>query len=276
MNEFIKQRMHRLDSKIHELEARGAHRRALEVQEELCALTREHRIEDSSVLIQRLLRLAASYRQLGDTQQAEVVYLEVLPLLEQKPAPQDLARTLNTMGVFYCEIDQHQQAVRLFRRALDLSPGDPQRSPQLATLHNNLASSLHSIRQKDEAREHYHEALRIFALHPPSSEQAHCLCDLAELLAEEEDDRASEGLAEALQIFRRLYPAQSPLFARASMRIADLYCRTADLRRALQTLQEAAEVLKNHEQHEKELAQCINLIACLRESGPRPNSPTKA
>jgi hypothetical protein len=96
---------------------------------------------------------------------------------------------------------------------------------------------------------------------------AHCLCDLAELLAEEEEETASERIEEAHHIFRQLYPAQSLRLARARMRIADLYCRTADLGRALKTLQEAAEVLRNHTQHRDELAQCRDLIDCLREGG---------
>lgn len=261
MNEFIKRRLTRLASKVLELEAGGADGKALKVREELCELTRQYPQEGRPYLVHRLLGLAKSYRQRGAAKQAEITYLEVIHQLEQHPCEgqPDLPQVLNTVGVYYCELEQHQQAVDLFRRALDLSR-DLQPTPKLATLHNNLASSYHSLRQVDEAREHYHEALSIFDQFSISLEKAHCLCDLAELLAEEEDEGATERINEAHQIFRHLFPAGGPHLAEAHLRIADLYCRMADTANAVTILEETAKMLEHSGRHQQELAQCTELL----------------
>lgn len=267
MNRFLMLQMTRLDARAKDLEARGDHRQAMETREKLCELTRSQLGARHPWLCTRLLDLAASYRQNGELAKAEATYRDVLDHLEGHPAPREpnLAQVLNTIGVFNCEIDQPRQAIVLFQRALDLSKNLPRRNRQLATLHNNLASSYHSLGHLTDAKQHYLAARQILDHHPLTPEKAYCLCDLAELLTEEEDEVAIDYIDEALSIFRHLYASDSSQLAEAKVRLADLYCRMAETRRAMSLLEEAVSVLERSDHHETEFAQCLDLLSRLQK-----------
>ena len=269
MNRFILRRITHLDSRARDLDRQAETQEALETRRELCTLAREHLSEEHPWLIDRWLELAETHRQLGHLDQAERIYEGVLDTLgrDPRPDPSRIAAIQNTFGVFLCQTRQPRLAVDHFRDALGQLAGLPPSRSIVATLHNNLASALHSCGERGAARTHYLEALHLFEPSSPSLAQAHCHCDLAELLAEEEDEEdEEEALAEierARQLFEELLVPESVDRATAFLRIADLYGRLARFELARPLLESASEVFSRSGEHPERLSQCLSILSQL-------------
>ncbi len=268
MNRFILRRITHLDSRARDLDRQAATQQALETRRELCALAREHLSDGHPWMIDRWLELADTHRQLEHFDQAEQIYVEVLQNLERQSRPDRsrIAAVRNTFGVLLCETRKPGIAADHFRAALELLADRPA-SRSAATLHNNLASALHSCGDRSAARFHYLEALRLFEPGSPSLDEAHCLCDLAELLTEEEEEEEeTEALTlieRARQLFEELLAPETAARATAFLRLADLYGRLARFELARPLLEAASEALSRSGEHPERLSECLSILSQL-------------
>lgn len=113
----------------------------------------------------RTLRaLAGAYAAQGRTEEAERVFLQVLPLEESISGAQSgpVARTLADLGALYAATDRIDLAEANYRRAIDIfaRSGDAAAMPLAATL-NNLGLLYKSRRRFAEALPLFERALRI-------------------------------------------------------------------------------------------------------------------
>lgn len=285
MNRFVQRRLTWLDARAGELDARGEHHRSCESREELCAQIRQNLGEDHPWFAENLLRLAASYRAVGQIKAADQTLRRAIRCLEREGLEEEvkfwdpeskfpgqghdrraeLAQALNTLGVLCCEQNRPDQALRLLHRALALSQrildhGDL----RLATLHNNLGSAYHTLEDLELARGHYLEALRKLDLAGAALERAYCLCDLAELLIDLDDPTALSHAGEALGLFRRLQASDPPALAQSLMRVAGLFSRQDGPEMAIELLEEAVDLLRDDPEQQHRLAQCLDLLGHLR------------
>ena len=277
MNRFLLRRIVDLDARAEAFEMRGRNREAVGMREEVCRLVEAHLGADHLWRITRLLGLASTCRRSGDHQRAEELYLEAIRRFERRECAEGgsslgLARALNALGVLYCETARPALAVEAFEHALELSkatgaPSDSP-SPALAAIFDNLSSAYRALADFERAQASSAEALAIHerAGVEMAAEQAHCLCDLAELAAETGRLEESEGHATAaLSSCRRAPPERRAAAAEVLMRLACYYRRARRAERALDLCEEAAMSLQGLGQgHEGELVRCLGLMGELR------------
>lgn len=287
MNRFVLRRLTWLEARATEHERAGEYVKACGMREELEAQVEEHLGRYSVWGAQNLLILGDDYRALGSHGEAESSYLRSVDSFSelatvgasQISGPRsadralELTRALNILGVFYCEQDRPQDALGLFTQALEVSPAAGLRGSPLAILHNNFGSALHTLGHLERAREHYDQALGIFDMGPETVEQAHCLCDLAELLADIDDPCAAPKVDEALSLFHRVGDDNNPVDF--LLRIAGLRTRLGDTIQAITQLEDIAQRLEcppegpRPPERQYQLEACLDLLRSLTRSKDR-------
>jgi len=272
MNRLILRRIVQLDSQARQLESDDLDEQAVELREEVCQLVQDHLGENHPWRVSRLFELAATCRRSGDVIRAEEIYRDLIRRLEERQGeePLDFARSLNALGVLYCETDHHQGAIHLFDRALEISRQQLSSSdPGLAAILNNLAGAQHALCQYRQAERSYLEALGFYeeAGIVALAEQAHCQCDLAELAADEERTEECKARAQnALRLYRSAHSESDPLLARALIRLAHLYRRVQCIHQAIDLFEEAAQILQGAgETRENELAYCLDRLSEIQQ-----------
>jgi tetratricopeptide (TPR) repeat protein len=142
-------------------------------------------LEEALALQQRRLgdehpALAATLGKLAQLQHARKHDEEARKLWEQslrirraaQASPRELAEALYACGVFHADVGEHEQAVALFREAVELHHAQDLGDPLgLGRVESVLGTSLARLGRRDEARLHLDEAARLFDAHPGASEE---------------------------------------------------------------------------------------------------------
>lgn len=287
MNRFLLRRIVALDAKAQLLEARDLHEQAVSVREEVCRLVHDHLGANHLWRLSRLLGLASSCRRCGDIRRAETLYRDTIRRLSKRQDDaasgagaqdprNDLARGLNALGVLYCETERQTHAIGLFERALAIS-ADRSSAPARAAILSNLAGAHHALGHYDRAEARYLEVLGIHEREGDETllEQAHCLCDLAELAADAQRfDHSTSQARQALAVCRRTAGSPDPEFAEALIRLACLHRRLRRLAPAVALFEEAVVILQHTgASHEHELARCLDQLSELRQVSPPSIEP---
>ncbi len=204
MSDFIHRRIAKLEARVGKLVGESAYRRALEIQKDVCRLTRWHLGEDHPSFVRHLDALAEIYRELGDEAAARRCYESssqrlgdeirtLYPQLldEEHPAslPEgrhalDTARKLNRLAMLQWRLGEHEQATRMLRKALVICCRQlGANHPGFAILINNLAEVYQSIGDVKKAETLYRRALKIFGetLGKEHPEYVQSLCALLDL-----------------------------------------------------------------------------------------------
>jgi tetratricopeptide (TPR) repeat protein len=158
-------------------EARAEYDRAVDLLRELIA--EGHVDADSRHNLARcLINRGILFRESGQRDQAEANYGEAIELLRllKDEAPNrpmyclDLAVTCNNLGNLLGTeplrrkegLAAHDEALALARRLVTDFPTRPKYRKELANIHNSLGAAVYHADDPAEAREHWHEARRIY------------------------------------------------------------------------------------------------------------------
>ena len=267
MNRFVLRRLTWLDARASEAEAAGDAAAALALRRDHCAQVEDHLGQGHPAWSEALIQLARCAQTAGCPDEAEGAYRQLVAALEAEPAEnreEKLARVLNAPGVCLLRQDRAAEAIEPLGRALGLSRrllGES--DPRLAALHDNLGSALHSLGRLDDALRCYHRALGIHEQGPEDLGQAHCLADLAELLAALDDPEADTRAGQALGLFRRLQADDPVGLAHSLDRLAGLATKRGQTGEAITLLEEAAELLRPLPSQAQRLATCLDRLGLL-------------
>lgn len=273
MNQLIQRRIVQLLAQARQLEAEDCHEEAVNLREEICQLAHDHLGEDHPFRTDRLIELAAAYRRSRKLDRAEEIYLGLIARLDESIERESLAlaRSLNALGVLYCETARHAQATYLFERALNISRRQlPGGDPGFAAILNNLAGAHHVLRQFSEAECRYQEALVEYEREGSGAleEQADCLRDLAELAAESgQAEVCDRRLQRALNLYRGLHLFPESKRGEALVRLARLAHRIERTSQAVELLEEAAAIFQRAGEEQADgLAFCLDQLSELHRN----------
>lgn len=132
-----------------------------------------------------LLNAATAYRAAGDLTRALSLYQEAFQIFRSLGVEKEypMAGLLNNMSQVYQTLNRHNDAIFCLNQAMEILTALSDAEVEIATTHSNLALSLLSIGQAEEAKRHLEQAIALFESQP-GPRDAHygaALAALAEL-----------------------------------------------------------------------------------------------
>ena len=139
-------------------------------------------------------------QQLGQSKEALATHTEALRYARKYAGPTEQAAALHQLGLAHHDLEQFDEAMDCYQKSVKLA--DPRRA---GPTHNNIGL-IHQIRhQSTEALGAFEQAIALFEQYPDPPQQAVCLSNAAEVLAElGRKEQAAEALGKAVAILRRI------------------------------------------------------------------------
>jgi tetratricopeptide (TPR) repeat protein len=217
---------------------------------------------DSALTFQISLRMATIYRFIGRSQEALLLYEQVLPITREGSDREGEATVLNNMALVYRDTGRLEEALLLYEEALPITRGLGYRLGEAATL-NNIALVYRDTGRPEKALPLYEEALLITRGLGHRAGEAATLNNMAMAYsAIGNSPRALKLYEEALPIIREVnYPAGE---ATMLNNMAMIYRVTGYLQLALQLYEEALPIMRKVENRLGEAATLNNIALVYR------------
>ncbi|KAM4600945.1 uncharacterized protein ttc24 [Polymixia lowei] len=169
------------------------------------------------------------------------VLTECLELSDSVTDLRTLGDMLLSLGVCYSQLNQFQEAVGCYQKALDLAPASP-RPAHLATVMQNLGATLNSLGQYRQARGYHLQAAGLYGSLGRRQAQGRCFSNLGVACSElGEAEGAAESYLHALQAFKDTedYQGQS----QACEGLGEAYMKMSEVQKSTRYFQQALAAL---------------------------------
>lgn len=250
---FLQRSISRLEREAETHAARLDYRGSVALIEEACRLCERLLGDPRGAPLGAPLPWPGSKPPSHESKNALLSFRPVLPreLETQRFDALSHACALNVLGVLRCQLGQHRQALRPFRRALEITRCHRAAEGAIHSMvASNLAGANFSLRRFQIAETLYQEALEsLEKLEEPGpsavGELLYCLCSLAELRELGGDRRAALGLANrALDVAQEASAERPAKVAESLARLADFYGRVEEFQMALSLIRQSARLLE--------------------------------